>query len=197
MPRRKLPDELKAAISKLPSKEKDKLLFRLIPKDEALMQKLAFQLLEDTGSKEERRAELREEIEHLLNRVATHFYSPGYLLLDLRAVSGAITRHVKTTKDKYGEIELNFFMLNYALEMMGDEVKPFSARRSRTFNTYVIKRAIKLQKLLGKLHEDYRLDFEADMKTLATFLRADPQLMEKAKQLGLDVEALGDGVIPD
>ncbi|HKK80163.1 MAG TPA: hypothetical protein VJ933_11060, partial [Phaeodactylibacter sp.] len=148
-------------------------------------------------SKEERRAELREEIEHLLNRVATHFYSPGYLLLDLRAVSGAITRHVKTTKDKYGEIELNFFMLNYALEMMGDEVKPFSARRSRTFNTYVIKRAIKLQKLLGKLHDDYRLDFESDMQTLATFLRADPQLMEKAQQLGLDVEALGEGVIPD
>jgi hypothetical protein len=197
MPRRKLSDELKEAISMLPGKEKDKLLFRLIAKDEALMEKLAFQLLEDAGSKEERRAELKQEIERLLNRVATHFYSPGYLLLDLRAVSGAITRHVKTTKDKYGEIELNFFMLNYALELMGDEVKPFSSYRSRTFNTYVIKRAIKLQKLLGKLHEDYRLDFEADMQALATFLRADPQLVDMANRLGLDVEALENGVIPD
>ncbi len=46
MPRQKLPDELKAAISKMPDKEKDKLLFRLIAKEEALVNRLTFELLE-------------------------------------------------------------------------------------------------------------------------------------------------------
>jgi hypothetical protein len=186
MARPKLSDELKKEIAQLPHKEKDKLLFRLIAKDEALIEKLTFQLLEGGNTREERREELKDEIRRLLQQSDEYFYSPGYLLLDLRSISGMITKHVRTTRDKYGEIELNLFMLNYALKLMGEKIQPFDAYKSRTLNTYIVKRAMKLQSLLGKLHEDYRLDFEEDMKSLARFLRADPQLVAEAEVLGLE-----------
>jgi hypothetical protein len=59
MPRQKLPDELKAAISKMPDKEKDKLLFRLIAKEEALINRLTFELLEGAGSQHRKGCDLR------------------------------------------------------------------------------------------------------------------------------------------
>jgi len=46
MARAKLIPELKAAISELTEKEKDKLIFRLLPKDQKLVHKLEYQLLE-------------------------------------------------------------------------------------------------------------------------------------------------------
>ena len=97
MARTKLSDELKEAIASLTHKEKDKLLFRLIAKDYALVKKLEFELLEDGETKDERRQELYEMIEAEFARY--HYYSPGYLLLLLRSISGAIGRHLKTTKD--------------------------------------------------------------------------------------------------
>ena len=42
----KLSKKLKEAISNLPDSEKDKLLFKLLPKDQPLCEKLEFELLE-------------------------------------------------------------------------------------------------------------------------------------------------------
>ena len=44
--RKKLSNDLKKAISQMPSSEKDKLLFRLVSKDTSLTERLIFQLLE-------------------------------------------------------------------------------------------------------------------------------------------------------
>ncbi|MEL6658126.1 MAG: hypothetical protein AAFY48_13355 [Bacteroidota bacterium] len=186
MPRKariKLSDELKDAISDLSEKEKDKLLFRLIPKDPALVDRLTYELLEDADSPEERRADLRQEIEAVLKKSAAYFYSPGYLLLDLRAISGGINRHVKTTKDRYGEIELNLFMLNYSLDLLAGQLKRFSHQKSRTLDTYIIKRAEKLQKLIYKLHEDYQLDFSDDWDKLTEYIDTVPNLKRMARIL--------------
>ena len=190
MARIKLPDELKKAISQMPEREKDKLLFRLIAKEPALVKQLSFKLLEDGETTDERRADVKDFIERCMKSMVRSYYSPGYLLLDMRHISGRITDHVKTTKDKYGEVELNFYLLIRSLELFGGKTKQAQARRARTFNSYVVKRTIKLINLVGKMHEDYALDFYEDMKKLAKLIRTQPTMMDMAKNLGLDLRLL-------
>lgn len=196
MARVKLSAELKKAIAHMPAREKDKLLYRLVAKDPDLAERLAFQLLEKGDTTEERRAEVHTEIASALRQLTTYYHSPGYLLLDLRSLSGRINAHVKTTRDKYGEIELNFFLLNETLRLFGDRVRPAHPQRARTFNEYVVKRALKLLRLLNRLHEDYRLDFKDDMQTLAHHIGDQPNMMRVAIQHGLDVNWLLRGEIP-
>ena len=123
MPRVKLTPELKKAISFLPDKEKDKLLFRLISLRPDLAEQLTFKLLEGGETTVERREDVRIYIERYLLSQVHIYYSPGYLLMEIRYLSGRINDHVKTTRDKYGEVDLNLFMLN----------KTFIFMQSKTF----------------------------------------------------------------
>jgi len=193
MARTKLPDELKEAISLLSNKEKDKLLFRLIAKDAALVEKLTFELLEDKESKDDRREEIYQMIDKGFEKY--RFYSPGYLLLTLRSISGDINRHLKTTKDKYGEIQLNLLMLNKSLGLFGEKIRKAPPHKSRTFNAYVVKRAVKLVGLLRKLHEDYLLDFQEDIQKLGQYMDEHPRMKYLAEELGPDIEMLKRGDI--
>jgi hypothetical protein len=193
----KLTDDFKKAISMLPGKEKDKLLFRLLAKEEILVEQLTFQLLESDLSVEEKREELARTIRKNIEYADETFYSPGYLLLDLRSISGLINRHVKVTKDKYGEIELNFLMLNYSFELLHKQLKAFTFPKKRSFAEYVAKRGMKLIKLLQKLHEDYQLDFRDDMKELGGYISNDHECMKMAIYHGLNVNWLTMAEIPD
>lgn len=193
MARVKLTDDLKKAISGLSHKEKDKLLFRLIAKEPILAEQLVFKLLEDGISAEDRRADLAKEIEQYLIDYQKYYYSPGYLLLDLRTISGKITQHVKTTKDKYGEVALNFLMLNKALALFGKKISQVRPSRSRTLNKYVVNRAIKLLGLLRKIHEDYRLDFSEDMIELGEHIQNIDAMKRMADDFELDLELLLSG----
>lgn len=188
MARTKLSDELKEAITQLSDKEKDKLLFRLIAKDIALIKRMEFELLEQGETMDMRRKEIYQTIDTGFDTY--RYYSPGYLLLALRSISGDITRHVKTTKDKYGEIQLNFLMLNKSMRLFGDKIGKADSRKSRTFNNYVVKRAIKLVVLLGKMHEDYHLDFQDDIRELGKHIDENPLMNQLAENLGLDVRRL-------
>lgn len=195
MARVKLTDDLKKAISGLSHKEKDKLLFRLIAKEPTLAEQLVFKLLEDGSSMEGRRSELGQQITTYLNEYQKYYYSPGYLLLELRSISGKITQHVKTTKDKYGEVALNFILLNQALELFGKKVNQVRPTRARTLNAYVVKRAMKLLILLTKIHEDYRLDFQDSMITLGNHINKIESMQKMAANLGLEIQILLDGEI--
>lgn len=196
MGRTKLTPEFKKAISQITSNEKDKLLFRLLAKESALVEKLTFQLLENGSSTEERRDEVSETILNKLEKYQAHFYSPGYLLLQIRSLSAEITRHVKTTKDKYGEVQLNLLMLNKTLELFNEKVIPFRPDRSRTFNEYVVKRTLKIYVLLGKLHEDYLVDFKEDLQKLGKAIGSNDPMMRVAIQNMLDVNWLLKGILP-
>ncbi len=195
MARVKLTDDLKKAISGLSHKEKDKLLFRLIAKEPTLAEQLVFKLLEDGTSAEDRRNDLAKEIEEFLHAYQKYYYSPGYLLLDLRSISGKITQHVKTTKDKYGEVFLNFLMLNKALALFGDKIAKVRPNRSRTLNKYVVNRAIKLLGLLRKIHEDYQLDFSDNMIALGQHIQRIDAMKRMADEFELDLELLLSGEI--
>jgi len=195
MARVKLSDDLKKAISGLSHKEKDKLLFRLIAKEPILAEQLIFKLLEDGTSAEDRRMDLGREIEQFLTDYQKYYYSPGYLLLELRTLSAKITQHVKTTKDKYGEVYLNFLMLNKALETFGGKIGKVRPHRSRTLNSYVVNRAIKLLGLLKKIHEDYRLDFSDSMIELGERIQKLEAMKRIADNFELDLEVLSNGEI--
>ena len=190
MARIKLTDDLKKAISGLSPAQKDKLLYRLIAGYPALAHKLIFELLEGGSTQDERRGAVASEIGSTLAEHEAHYHSPGILLLHLRDLSGIINRHVSTTRDKYGEVELNLLMLNETFERFSDRIRKVNYQRSRTFNEYVVKRALKLLTLIGKMHEDIRLDFKTDLKKLGKHIASQQTTMVVAKDLMLDINWL-------
>lgn len=73
-------NDFRQAIADLPSKEKDKLILRLLKKDVSLANRLYFELLE-TKSVEDVRNELMHKIESIAIKVNDRYYTPGILLL--------------------------------------------------------------------------------------------------------------------
>ena len=68
MARAKISPELKAALADLTEKEKDKLINRLLPRDQKLVHKLEYQLLEYSATQEERRDRVRVQIMEAMDR---------------------------------------------------------------------------------------------------------------------------------
>jgi hypothetical protein len=155
----KLEKDLQEAIVAMPQKEKDKLLLKLIAKDEVLTQQLQFQLVEAGDTIESRRDDIRKSIDKLYR---IDHYSSGYLMMDMRYISGDITRHIKVTKDKYGEVELTIKLLKECFEKQLKWIQKYSAK-SDTLANYVAKRTDAILKKLIKLHPDIQFDFHGDM----------------------------------
>ncbi|MGB3849541.1 MAG: hypothetical protein WA958_06200 [Tunicatimonas sp.] len=167
----KLSDDLKKAICAMPEPEKDKLLLRLVAKDGLLVRKLHHQLLEDEVDAEQQRDELAEQ-------VTTYFtsegfsgwnYTPGLIMMELRNFSGAITRHVKITKDKYGEVRLLLLLVNLPFRHQRALLNR-KTKRADKFATYVVKKAQTALKKLEKLNPDYYIEFEQDVNEMLGYL---------------------------
>jgi hypothetical protein len=182
---RKLDDQLKAAIIRMPVKEKDKLLLRLVAKDEKLVRRLVFELLEGGETRDERAAELREQIIKNLSKTGDPDLSPGYLLLDLRHWNARINEHVQATRDKSGEVSLAFFLLTEAFRRHWAMLNRFPDRRSDTFAPYVVKRTAAVLKKAEKLHEDYFIEFRRDLNELLGFIWAFKPTAQLAQEEGL------------
>ena len=143
----------------MPTKEKDRLLLRLITKDKTLADRLHFELIEDSLTIPER----REDIAATITRTSKfNQNTPGWILMDLRNLSGDIAYHVKVTKDKIGGMELNLFMLNTFLENYSDILKTYSSRAD-TCALYIAKKAQVILNAFNKLDEDYRVDYLKDV----------------------------------
>lgn len=158
----KLPKELEKAVLSLPQKEKDKLLIRLIGKNELLIQQLYFQLLEDESDLPHKRAEIKNQI---LKVSKMYHDTAGWMMMDMRELNGRITNHVKITKDKYGEVELTLFLLNTFFDNQLSLLEQYSGKTD-TISLYIAKRTEFLMKKLPKLHEDYFVEFERDVNKL-------------------------------
>lgn len=163
-----IPDPLKKAIVLMPAKEKDKLLLRLVGKDSNLIDRLNFELLEGSETLLERREAVRNRI---LKIAGMSQYSPGWIMMDMRSLSGDITQHVKITKDKYGEIELNIQLLTTFLEKQADQLRKYSSRSDKCA-MYIAKKTQAILKLLTKLDEDYYVDFESDVNKLLGYVHS-------------------------
>ena len=161
-----LPDQLKKAIIQMPAKEKDKLLLRLITKDKTLSDRLHFELIEDSATIPER----RDEIAGRITRTSkSNQNTPGWVLMDMRNLSGDISYHVKVTKDKIGSIELNLFLMNTFMEEYANILKTYSSRAD-TCALYLAKKAQVILNAFNKLDEDYRVDYIKDTNRMLASL---------------------------
>lgn len=192
----KFDEEFKKAISQLASNEKDKLILRLLKYDFILAERLAFELLAKE-SVEERRDKVKSSIKQIVNRLALNSVPPKCLLSYMRYSSGDITQHVKITKDKYGEVSLNLFMLNEFIRM---NIKTINSSREKdvyAFGIYVIARAFKILILIKTMHKDFLIEFEDDLKALANNIIDSKYLMRISINNGLDMNWLSQADIPD
>lgn len=135
--------EFKEALSYLPSKEKDKLIIRLLKKDTTLANRLYFELL-DSRSVDEKRFDMEKRIKKRIHSFSKYESSPGYLMMDLRDISGEITEHVKIAKDKFGEVSLNLLMLNETLAIQNASILKYTQGKARKFCIYIIARSFKI-----------------------------------------------------
>jgi hypothetical protein len=159
----KLSDELKEAILSLPTKEKNKLLLRLIAKNELLTDQLQYKLLENTPSDLKfRQQEVQEQIDFTSGRLTLK-----QILTYFRTFSGKINRFAKVTKDKQSELELWKYLCEAALiafkqyraTLRDSQLKP-------KFKENALKKITKMYTLLEGLHEDYHLEYMDDLKQL-------------------------------
>jgi hypothetical protein len=178
-----LDPDLKKAIVHMPSTEKDKLLLRLVAKDAILTEKLQFELVERGQTIDERRELIREFIQ----RTATlNADSPGWLMMDMRTVSGYISRHLKVTKDKYGEVELMLNMLNTFYDHNGHLVHKYNSRSDKAAE-YIAKRTDQVLKKAAKLDPDYHIEFADEINKLLQWIHSNAPV-HYARQLGLPKE---------
>jgi hypothetical protein len=118
--------------------------------------------------------------------------------MDVRELSGMISEHVYTTKDKFGEVYLNLIMINEILSVNQQHLSDFSRNSSaRKFYTAVIARAFKILILISKLHEDFHVELEDELNRFGNLIGDNPNLMDTAIFNGLDVNWLLQFRIPE
>lgn len=159
-------EELKRAIVQMPQKEKDKLLLRLIGKDDNLVKRLEFELIEKGDTIQIRRDDIKRNILKIAQM--THS-TPGWMMMDMRNFSGDISQHVKTTKDKYGDIELTLYLLLIFFEHQSAMLLIHNSK-SDSCAEYIAKKTDGLLKKLNKFDPDYFVDFERDMQKLLDYV---------------------------
>ena len=162
----KIAKELKEAICQMPQKEKDKILLRLIAKDEMLIARLEHELFGDENETKALAEEIKEDIDRVMNY---NHDTPGWLMMAMRSINGDITRHVKITKDKIGEIELTLYLLSQTFQKQKDFLAKY-AYRADTFGGYVCKRTDTVLKKIIKLHSDLQFDYKNDVEFILDFL---------------------------
>ncbi len=185
----KFDKDFKIAISNLPSKEKDKLLLRLLKKDMTLAKRLYFELV-NPDTVEQCRADVVERLIIRTQQITDRYYSPGILMMDMRELSGIITEHTATTKDKYGEISLNLLLLNEILKLNISNIEEASPSTVYKLCVYIIAKTFKILILRDSLHQDYHIDFSEAMLLLGNQISKSNYLMRSAIYNGLDVNWL-------
>lgn len=172
---------LKIAILDLPTKEKDKLLLRLINKDETLVEHLHFQLLEDESDLQDRVKIICEKIDlqfkksnHLINQINI-IRSHRQLLLTLKTLSGIVNYHVQITKDKVSEFELRKYILQESFTRYSYLFNKYTTgENAEKLFKYQAGRLKLIQSIFDKFHEDLKYDYENEIQQLNDFLKETP-----------------------
>jgi hypothetical protein len=170
MAKAKVSSELQEAILLLPQKEKNKLLIRLINKDELLVEQLHYKLLENTESDLVfRRSEILEQITKTFDQYAVPYYKD--LLYFVKGGVSQINRHYKVTKDKKGELELLIH-----LYVQSEKAIPGIKNNWRDhlfkdkFQEYSFTKIKKMNTLLNDIHEDFRVEYEGSLESIQNFI---------------------------
>lgn len=188
--------EFVKALHLLSDKEKDKLILRLLKYDLQLATRLRFELV-DTDSVEDKRAQMRDHVIQRIQWTTERYYSMGWLLMDVREISGSINDHISITKDKVGEISLNCLMLRQLLELNNQRIASEPYGNAYKLCVYIVARLFKLLMLIQKQHEDLHLEFREDIQAIKQNMGRNPNLMKTAIYNGLDVNWLIQFEIPE
>lgn len=180
--------DLKAAITAIPPKEKDKLLLRLIAKDKVLTEHLHFKLLEDESDLEERRQSLLMEIDDAVKTLQKMKKSTSKdALLVFRKLNGRVNHHYKVTKDPNTEVELRLHLLKTLPLGYNEGVFSPMAKFNERLKTYFLRTTLALYKKYQKLHEDLQYDLKDEFNALLNKL-SQHQLVKAAREVGLPEE---------
>ena len=174
-----LSPDLKRALTYLTDKEKDKLLLKLVGKDPLLTEKLEYELVENKTTLDHRRQLIHELVDRTTK---VDQDSAGWMMMDMRTISGYITRHVKVTKDAYGEVDLTLHMLNGFYDRHAALLHRLNSRTEKCA-VYVAKRTDAILKKLNKLDPDYFMEFEEPMNSLLKCVH-ETAPAQYARQLG-------------
>lgn len=164
--------ELKSAILKLPQKEKDKLLIRLINKDKMLIKRLHFELLEDETDLKLRVDNLRGQLQILFataaKSVANNTSLSSILAINklARHANGIVNEHEKITKDKISELEFRLLILKELVDRFSKVVERSHLQASHKLHQYLAARIKFVYGKWSKLHEDYQFDFRDDIQLI-------------------------------
>lgn len=192
----KFSKEFKEAVLHLSESEKDKLLIRLLKKDENLVNRLYFELIDDQ-TVDDHRLKMESRVEVRAEEITRFAKSLNHLKMLTRYLSGEISEHVRITKDKFGEVSLNLLMLNTLLQHSKKLFRKSTQIQARKFSLYVIVRTYRTLLLIDKMHEDLHMEFEDDLHQLGNLIGDEPKLMQFALQNGLDVNWLITNEIPE
>lgn len=191
----KFHDDFKAALALLPAKEKDKLLWRLIKRDELLARRLEFELLAPYDAIDKRN-DLGNVIQDRIISMAGRRERLSAILSQFRYLSGDITRHVYITKDKIGEVLLNFILLQQAMLLLNNTSYLFGGRTTQKYVVYMLNKLYRTCMMVNKLHTDYHIELEDDALKLGEIIQANSDLMKYVKHHKFNVNWLIDFDIP-
>ena len=187
--------EFKAALSQFSSKEKDKLIFRLLRKNKLLSKKLYFELIEEETT-DDKRNTMESYLKERITDLSKHIGNPKYFLVLVRKLSGEITEHVKVTTDKFGDVFLNLFLVNTILEH-NDKLSRQRFDAVYKLYIYLINKIIKALIQIQKLDEDYWLEFDEILTDIDFQLHENLYLEKLCINNGLDFNWLKCENIPD
>ena len=189
-------DEFKVALAQLPSSEKDKLLWRLLKRDELLALRLEFELLAPYDAIDKRN-ELAELIHGRTAAIVGRRERLSAILSQFRCLSGDITRHVYIMKDKIGEVSLNFVLLQEAMQVLANPSYLFVGKNTQKYVMYMLNKLYRTCMLINKLHIDYHIEVEDEAQRLGETILANPDLMKYVKHHKFNINWLIDFDIPD
>ncbi|ASS48772.1 MAG: hypothetical protein A3D31_06485 [Candidatus Fluviicola riflensis] len=192
----KFEQDFKDAISELSDKEKDKLILRLLKRDIPLAKRLYFELV-STQTAEELRSEMETRLKQGLRHVAHSHFGLGDLMMELRGLSGEISAHVNTTKDKVGEVSLSLLLVNQALQDFIPRIDRSSPVKAHKLCIYIVSKCFKILILIQALHEDYLVEFREDLEQLGKLIWQSRNLSHTAIHNGLDLNWLLSGDLPE
>ncbi len=181
--------EFKTALKLLPDTEKDKLILRLLKHDVSLTNRLYFELVE-TETAEEKREQLKSKISKFIELWKGEHYATMHIYFDAKSISGMISEHLYTTKDKYGEISLSLHLILGIMEGNNHKIGGLIHGYNYKLYIYVYAKLFKILMLIQKQHIDLHIEFKQDIESIGEYIGNNPPLMKLAINNGLDVNCL-------
>ncbi len=187
--------EFKAALSQLTPVEKDRLIFRLLRKDEILSKKLYFELI-DEETVDQKRDAMEELVKEKVEYASKYISNQKYFTVLIRKISAQITEHVKVTTDKFGDISLNLLLINEILES-NEKLSRQRFNDVYKLYLYMINKIVKALALTKKLDEDYWMEIDEYLSVAHEKITANIYLEKLFINNGIDFNWLNADRIPE